>query len=383
MAQPSAHPKRDVPRFGETFRLLSAARTLRSLTAWVVLLGGGIGGGIAGCANDHYYLHRPQSDAPSDAVLPWVSAAPRTLAMFEGDTGRIATWFDLMQGVTWADVVLIGETHDDLAAHQFEAALVEDALASAPGAVVSMEMFERNHQAVLGDYLASRIDVAALIERAKTRRWEFKSDPALVWEITYQPIVDAAKARGTLVIAANAPREYTRIARNDGYDALRALPVEEQVLFSIPAHLDQGDYRKRFNDVMAGNSGTENPSPNEYDAIFRSQQLWDATMAASIAKALDDGATKVLHVVGGFHVEWRGGIFGQLRDLKPFAKILVVTVIRDDATALPDGDRGRADIVAYSGKRQPPRDAAPEGPTATTAEAGSPVEVPGETAQPN
>ena len=73
-------------------------------------------------------------------------------------------------------------------------------------------------------------------------------------------------------------------------------------------------------------------------------------MAASIARALDDGATKVLHVVGGFHSEWRGGVFVQLRDLKPFAKILVVSVVRDDTRVLRDKDRGRGDIVAYTEK---------------------------------
>ncbi|MFO0828205.1 MAG: ChaN family lipoprotein [Phycisphaerales bacterium] len=316
---------------------------------------------LVGCAQESYYLHRPQSHAPSDAVLPWKPDAPRTLAMFEGDTGRIATWYDLMEGIWWADVVFVGETHTDMAGHRVELAIVDDTLAAHPGTVVSMEMFERDHQAALDEYLAGTIDLAALIERAKTRRWEFKEVPEMKWENSYQPIVDAAKAQGARVVASNAPREFTRIAKSDGYDALRALPPDKQALFNVPTYVDHGRYRHRFNETMSEEKLAPSAEKSEYDAIFRAQQVWDATMATSIARELDKGAKKVVHIVGQFHVEWRGGIVGQLRALRPQTKILVVTIVPDDADELAPDDAGRADVVIYSGKR-------PEPPTTETSE---------------
>lgn len=305
---------------------------------------------LAGCA--HPFDRRPQAGSPSDAVLPAEPWPPRDLAMFEGRSGRVLTWADLFEGVAWADVVIIGETHDNLRAHELQRAIVEDAANSFPKVALSLEMLETDEQPIVDAYLAGEIDQAAFEERTGSRDWGAKDR----WKDFYQPAIDEVKAVGGRVVAANAPRRYVRMARTEGFAALAALPPAEQALVAVPKTLTPGRYRERFDEFMSGD-------PETVEALYRAQQTWDATMARSIARAMDAGEGKVIHLVGSFHSDWDGGLVDQLRRLKPFARILTVTVVPEDSRLLVDRDRDRADAVVYAAK--PPEPGAPAEPEST------------------
>jgi uncharacterized iron-regulated protein len=322
-------------------------------------------GSLAGCSLGRergYYLTRPQAREPSDAVIPLQPSPPRSLAMFEGDTGRVATWADLMEGVAWAEVVFLGEIHDHVEGHLVQQAIVEDALASFPGVAVSMEMFERDDQPAVDAFLRGEIGVDELVERTKSLGWgaspfgeTSEEERRAIWDANYQPVVDAAKLRGAPVIAANAPRSYVRRARTEGYDALRSLPAEERALFDLPGSLEDGVYRRAFDAVML----REGEDPNDpsvrtrIDNTYRSQQVWDTTMGRSIAAAFENRegstpVTKVIHLVGGFHVDRRAGTVTRLLEARPGTRVLTIQVIPSDARRIADGDRGRADLVIYA-----------------------------------
>ncbi|MDZ4752983.1 MAG: ChaN family lipoprotein [Phycisphaerae bacterium] len=351
----------------------------------IISLAAGLSALTLGCTSrGGYYLTRPQAHAPSDAIVAATPAPPRSLAMFEGDTGRVATWADLMEGVDWAEVVFIGETHDHRAAHLLQQAVVEDALASFPGTAVSFEMLERNEQSIVDTYLAGTIDLATFIEQTKSANWAGKPADGTplgrgTWEDFYQPMIDAAKVRSAPVIAANAPREYVRQARTDGFDALRALPDDEQALFDIPYRLESGAYRERFEAVMTAED--QDPRDPEHrarvDRTYRAQQVWDATMAQSIAAALERDVgpqvTKVVHVIGGFHIDRRGGTVTQLLQARPRTRVLTIQVVPVDSRVLRQEDHGRADLVVYAAHERDARPAeAPEVPNPPVSSAESP-----------
>jgi uncharacterized iron-regulated protein len=307
-----------------------------------------------------YYLTRAQAHEPSDAIVPANPGPPRSFAMFEGDTGRVAAWHDLIEGVAWAEIVLVGEVHDHRAAHLFQQALAEDMLASFPGTAVALEMLERDEQELVDRYLRGELPLETFIAETESANWAGKPKEGTppgqgTWEDFYQPLIDAAKRSNARVIAANAPRDYVRRARLEGYDALRALPAEERALFDLPVKLEDGDYFERFVDVMSS-SEEERADPEARARIrrtFQSQQVWDATMAASVVRALDDPdpsrrATKVVLAIGGFHVDHRLGTATQIMLMRPRTRVLVVQVVPEASRVLRDEDRGRGDIVVYA-----------------------------------
>jgi len=309
------------------------------------------------CVTRGYDTTRAAAYGPEDAALPSEPFPPRALAMFGGHTGEILTWADLLEGVRWADIVILAERHGDAVGHAVQKAIVLDALGLDPDTAVSFEMVERHEQPALDDYLAGRIDAAALDARLKADGTGGGGD---AWARFYRPIADEANAVGAPVIAANAPRALVKRARLEGYAALRSLPPEERALFDLPARLDDGAYRRRFTEWMTASRNDGVPTDlasaglteADVEAMFRSMQMWDATMAASVTRARGGffglGGRRVIHLVGCFHAESDGGLVRQVAARAPLARILVVSLVPENARHLRDEDRGIADVVIYT-----------------------------------
>ena len=292
--------------------------------------------------------------------------------MFSGDAGLAVNWADLIDAVEWADVIILGEQHDDAVAHAVQQAVVEDVFDRWPKSALSMEMLERDEQALVDDYLDGIIDVESFAKWTFSEKWAGEGS----WANWYQPMIDTAKEADGRVVAANAPRRYVRLARLEGYGRLRSLSPQRKKLFDLPKSFKDDSYRRRFYELMKDGHGDENASEDErarrerLRAGFRSQTLWDATMGASMARAHQAGATKVVLLVGQFHSDFNGGTVQQLRSRAPSLNILVISMQRDEGQTLREDDRGRADIVVYTGKPPPPP------PDDTQDEEASPSESP-------
>ncbi|BDA40635.1 hypothetical protein COCOBI_01-2880 [Coccomyxa sp. Obi] len=119
-----------------------------------------------------------------------------------------------------ADVVLLGETHDDRIAHLLQLQLLRGAQqrfsrTDRPVAL-SLEMFERDVQGIMDEYLSG-----AITER------DLKQDcrPWPNYDTDYRPLVELAKSEGLPVICANAPRRYVSMAGRHGRASLETLPA--------------------------------------------------------------------------------------------------------------------------------------------------------------
>src|SRR5947209_2387656 len=91
-----------------------------------------------------------------------------------------------------ADVILVGEQHDDPNTHRLELAVLEGLTRRRVPLVFALEMFERDVQPVLDDYLSGRISEDRFL--AASRPWpRYATD--------YRPLVEFAKAHAIPVIA--------------------------------------------------------------------------------------------------------------------------------------------------------------------------------------
>ena len=95
------------------------------------------------------------------------------------------------------DIVFVGEDHGSRVAHEAEFTLLTGLVERDPALVLALEMFERDVQHTLDDYLRGRISEEIFLEAA--RPWpNYQED--------YRPLIQLAKIRGIPVIAANVPR---------------------------------------------------------------------------------------------------------------------------------------------------------------------------------
>jgi len=247
----------------------------------------------------------------------------------------------LLDELARADVVFLGETHLDDTTHRVEAAVLEGLLARRAGRVVlSLEMFERDVQPVLDDYLAGRIPEPDFLERARPWR-NYRTD--------YRPLIECARRHGIPVVAANAPAALRRKLASGGRAALEALSPAERSLLPAEILPASAGYWERVDRATRGHMNFAS-LPDE-QRLFSGQNLWDNSMGEACATALraHPGAS-VLHVVGGFHVMEHDGTAAQFARRAPDARVAVVEISPAPGLSLarPALDRGRADYMVYA-----------------------------------
>src|SRR5207249_4721318 len=122
--------------------------------------------------------------------------------------------------------VFLGEHHDDPVAHHLELALLKRAQEQAarqakpPGTAarpvaLAMEMFERDVQDVLDEYLAGYIT---------ERHFKDASRPWKSYDKDYRPLVEFARENKLAVLASNAPRRYVNRVSRLGAASLKDVP---------------------------------------------------------------------------------------------------------------------------------------------------------------
>lgn len=228
---------------------------------------------------------------------------------------------DIIKAMAKADVLFFGEEHDDSTGHVLEYDLFKKLSGKYPGKVaLSMEMFETDCQTVLNEYLKGYIREKSLISDA--RAWPNYSD--------YRPMIELARANNIPVVAANSPSRYVHMATTMGLNSLQQLDsIGKSFLPPLPVDTATGPYYKKFKKLM----GNEMSGMH----IYQAQNLWDATMAWSIAKFLKTHATyKVMQINGGFHSEEKLGTVSRLKKYAPKVRVLTIAAYADKSFNAPD-----------------------------------------------
>lgn len=301
------------------------------------------------CATPANRTQPGQPPAPRPTLArELVAQDPRAVTVLDGSSGARLSWAQLVERAGASELVLIGENHGHPLGLACAAALFEDLVAAHECAALSMEFFERDEQSRVDDWLAGLADEASFEKR--TQRSSSGSTGGN-WPAGHRAMLHTAKRADRAVIAANAPRALVRLVREKGFGALDALTAEQQRLVFAPYWLVDGRYREEFNKFMAGDWGPYGAEQAErLESVFRSQSLWDWTMADSIRRGLDSGLAPLVHVVGRFHVDHGGGTVQALKILRPGTRVFVLSFVDEQSDSLEDDDRGIADAVIYAGK---------------------------------
>jgi len=238
-----------------------------------------------------------------------------------------------------ADVLLVGEAHGDPGAHRFEADVFAELRSRAPRAdparplVLSLEMFEREVQPVVDEYLSGLTREVDLVRDG--RAWpNYARD--------YRALVEGAREGGVPVLAANAPRRLVGLVSREGPGALARLPrASRGHLAPLPAPAPSAALAAKVQAELAGaaaqiaaargGAAGQPGCPAGFTAsadFLAAQGLWDATMAHSIAGALGrgPGGALVVHLCGRFHCEEGLGIPEHLARYAPRARVLTAVV---------------------------------------------------------
>ena len=277
--------------------------------------------------------------APASGYVPErvYDAARKGFADFETMLADIAT----------ADVVLVGEQHDDPNTHRLEAAILEGLKRRRVAPVVSLEMFERDVQSIIDGYLAGSTTEEEMLKTA--RPWpRYRTD--------YRALIEQARANGWPVIAANVPRRIAAAVAKSGRETITQLPENDRALVATELACPEDQYFERFGKSM-GSHPAPDQTPEQQRAMteryYWSQCVKDETMAESIAAAVERREPKgpVVHYNGAFHSDFGLGTAERVRRRLPGKRIVILSMLPVetlDALAPSDEDLQRADYLVYT-----------------------------------
>ena len=225
---------------------------------------------------------------------------------------------ELVAALQDSDVIFIGEYHGNHASHllqmQLFAALHQQQASQAT--ILSMEMFNRDQQAILDRYMEGDIGERTLIDKAPT--WKN-------YRASYRPLVEYAKQHQIPVIAANAAADLIRCIGRQGSDYIDKLTAEEKRYIASQPFAEVPNYKAKFMGFMAGSNHLSRERAHQ---SYLAQLARDNTMAEAIATALAQTPnSQVIHLNGTFHSAEHLGTVGALKRLNPDLKLSVITPI--------------------------------------------------------
>jgi uncharacterized iron-regulated protein len=259
---------------------------------------------LGGCATAK--IQTAKIPADGNGLTPY----PLTQPLKDGDiihlpTGTTLDFGKAMEMIAAAKIIYIGEMHTNFQAHEAQRRVIEELERRFPGKIaIGMEMFREPQQPALDRWTRGGLSEMAFLKESK---WfdNWGSDFGL-----YRGILTFARDRKLDVIALNPSKE---VQKQFAMAGTGALPPE------LAAKVPETDFTDPFQRalleaIFAGHdAGKKDPAAaaRMFDSFYRTQVLWEETMASRIVDYLNSpaGAGKKLVVLaGGFHVRYGLGV---------------------------------------------------------------------------
>lgn len=309
----------------------------RRLVPSAVLLAFAASGTLFGCSAHRHELAPPglAAELRGAWVSPLAREHPLVGRVFDVARGESVGAGDLRDAVVGADVVLLGEQHDNVDHHRLQAAVLREMVAAGLRPAVAFEQLDLEDQPAVDAVLRERgdADAAALATTLADRvDWANSGWPPFD---EYREIFEVALDAGLDVRAANLSRQAMSHVLSHAEGAGSQAPSAAAPRVELP------DAQRAI--MAAGIEESHCGYANErmVAAMIEAQRRRDDVMARVLADACAEGAAVL--VAGFGHARGDHGVPLYLRDRAPGARIVSVgflEVLPDLTTAA-----GYADVL--------------------------------------
>ncbi|MEF8726804.1 MAG: ChaN family lipoprotein [Accumulibacter sp.] len=248
---------------------------------------------------------------PGSAARSAACAAPVGWLRIAGENGESIPANEVLARAAAADVVLLGEQHDDEDHHRWQLQVLAGLHALRPQMIVGFEMFPRRVQPVLDRWVAGELSAPALL--AQTGWEEIWSFPAAF----YLPLFEFVRINRLPMLALNVDARLTRAIGDQGWDAVPE-SEREGVGRAAPASSAYRDFLfSVYREHAHGQGGRDSRG---FRHFVEAQLNWDRAMAEALAVRLASGQGDgrpplVVGVIGSGHLRHGHGVPHQLRAL--------------------------------------------------------------------
>lgn len=261
----------------------------------------------------------------SAVVLAWISAAPVAagepladghIAIIEAATGNGLTMEDARSRAEAADIVLLGEVHDNPLHHDAQGWVLSWMFAGTTGdqrGAVVFEMLDRNQQATVDAFDGSAEEFGPAVSWEE-RGWR---SPEL-----YLPVFEAVLAADVAIIASDLQRSDLMSLYSGGADTLEP---EIRAVFDLLDPLPPA-IAETMTEIQFA-SHCEMMPRERMAGMVTVQRARDAALAEAVVAAHRQGASPVALIAGGGHVRHDHGTGLLVRKALPEADVLTIGLI--------------------------------------------------------
>lgn len=226
----------------------------------------------------------------------------------------------LENNIEHANVVFVGETHNDYGHHLNQLRMIQISHKKWGGDIsIGLEMVQQPFQTVLDQYIAGQItekDMLRGTEWYSRWRYDFR---------LYRPIFDYAKQHKIPLIALNIPQAITKQISKAGIQSLS--PAERKYL---PELIDKSntEYEASLRKIFGQHAHGKTFNEEGFNKFVEAQLAWDEGMALSASNYLKKNPSKRMVVlVGSGHLINRAGIPNRLERLNKTTKNRTVVIL--------------------------------------------------------
>ncbi|MHB1024135.1 MAG: ChaN family lipoprotein [Desulfobacteria bacterium] len=250
---------------------------------------------LAGCAANHAAM-------TGNAEMPYPpSAPPKVEEILHLPTGLPLSIDGMIEMLSGARLVSVGETHDNLNDQRVELTVVRELYRRFPGKIaIGMEMFRETQQPVLDRWVKGELTELEFLKASKWyETWGFDFG-------AYRDLLLFAKENRIDVIALNPPKDLQDAVHRNGLDNL-----PEDLRRKLP-EIGETDPWQRvvLRGVFEGHAG-RGGGDEAFDSFLRVQLLWEETMAQKVVDYLKSPrgeGKRMVTITGGWHVKYGFGL---------------------------------------------------------------------------
>ncbi|MDU0460239.1 MAG: ChaN family lipoprotein [Geobacteraceae bacterium] len=215
----------------------------------------------------------------------------------------------MIDEVSDAPVVFVGERHDAAAHHTLQLELLKGLMEKGKPVAIGMEMFEESSQKILDGWSAGSVTTDAFV---RVYRSNWRNIPYRL----YEEIFSYARVNHIPIVALNAPREIVMKVSRQGLASLNS--ADRRLL---PPDVD-AEVSDAYVDFIRASYWGHGRSSDNFRYICEAQMLRNRVMAHRIRGYVERHPERVMVVIaGGGHARQKGGIPAELGTL-PFKIIL-------------------------------------------------------------
>lgn len=243
-------------------------------------------------------------------------------------TGKTISRQTLIDDLSEAKIIYVGETHTDIEDHQIQKEIIEGLYQQNPHLIIAMEMFPRGAQSALDQYSQGMIDDTKFLE---------ETDWNAVWGYPFQlyrGILSWARDRQLKMVGLNAPPAIVRKIARAGVSSLSPKDREQiaaKMNFADSAH--RAYVKQQYEQHLKGNI-------KNFESFYEAQLAWEETMAETLAEILNstNPADRIVVLLGKGHIVHKFGVPQRTLDrvVHEYKTIIPIPVDYSDRSIDPD-----------------------------------------------